>query len=110
MSDTSKIQEVIIIEEAKTYNSLENLSLGIFPCQKERKKFAQKTVKVKTKYQVKYVVFKEEWMVQENQRRQVVKKTMWKHSKSYGAHLLIRTEKFLKDWNVQLCQELDAKI
>lgn len=60
MSDTSKIQEVIIIEEAKTYNSLENLSLGIFPCQKERKKFAQKTVKVKTKCQVKYVVFKEE--------------------------------------------------
>lgn len=27
-------------------------------------------------------MFKEEWMVQENQRRQVVKKTMWKHEKA----------------------------
>jgi hypothetical protein len=32
-------------------------------------------------------------MVQENQRCQVVKKTMWKHNKSYCA-LLLRTEKF----------------
>lgn len=34
----------------------------------------RKTVKDKAKYQVKYVVFKEEWMVQENQRCQIVKK------------------------------------
>lgn len=49
------------------------VSQNIFLSEKGKVCF-KKTVKVKAKCQVKYVVFKEEWMVQENQRRQVVRK------------------------------------
>lgn len=81
------------------------LSLKVFPCKKKEKSLLKKTVTI----QVKYVVFKEEWMIQENQRHQVVKKPMWKHIKATVLFYEGQRNSY-QDWNVQLCQELDAEI